>query len=139
MTGSDNRLDVLVAKAGSAYWAERLARAFATHPMGFHWSGDVDDAVGLALLRTPHLAIVDDRLPRAGGLDALRRMRQSGLTMPCLLVAEAPDRRTMVDAMQLNVFSVVTVDDVRDLLTPVVMKIVRQVYQLDWPDPDTLN
>ncbi len=133
------QLDVLVARAGTAPWADRLARSLATHPVDFHWSDDVEAAVGYAVERTPHLAILDDGLPIAGGLDALRRMRQSGLTMPCLLVAHSPDRRMMIDAIQLNVFSVVTVDEVRDLLTPVVMRVVRQVYHLDWANPTNQN
>lgn len=130
-------LNVLIAHAGNGPWAGLLERRLASLQVGFFRCTDGDATLGMAAQM--HVAVVDDGLPRAGGLDAVRRIRQSGLTLPALLVTPDPDRRLLEDAIRLNVFSVVKVADEHDYLTPVVLRLVRQVYGLDWPEPEQLN
>jgi DNA-binding response OmpR family regulator len=134
-----NQLNLLIAHAGQGSWPGLLERRLAPHQVGWFRSEDGDATLGIAARLEMHLAVVDDDLPRAGGLDTLRRMRRSGLTLPVLLVASEPDRRLLEDAIELNAFSVVKVADERDYLTPVVFRLVRQVYGLDWSDTEKMN
>lgn len=131
--------NLIIAHAGSGSWPKLLERRLAPLQVGFFHSEDGDATIGLAGRLEMHLAVVDEDLPRSGGLDALRRMRRSGLNLPALLVTPEPDRRLMEDALELKVFSVVKVADERDYLTPVVFRLVRQLYGLDWPDPEKMN
>lgn len=127
-----NRLNLLIAHADGSQWPNGLERALAQLPVCLFHSTDCDHAVGMATDPAVHVAIIDDALPRDGGLSVLRRMRRSGVTLPVLLVASELDRRLLEDAIQLNAFSVVAVDDHRDMVTPVVFRLVRQVYRVDW-------
>ncbi|MBX3393736.1 MAG: hypothetical protein KF841_00065 [Phycisphaerae bacterium] len=130
-----SRLNLLIAHADGSNWPNGLERALAPLPVRLLHSTDCDHAMGMAADPAVHVAIIDDALPREGGLSVLRRLRSSGLTLPVLLVASELDRRLMEDAIQLNAFSVVAVDDRRDLVTPVVFRLVRQVYRVDWLYP----
>jgi hypothetical protein len=84
-----------------------------------------------------HLAVVDGALP-GGGINLVRRVRSMGLTVPTLLVCDQPDQRILQDALALNVYSVVTPES-RDIVTPVVFRVFRQVYRFDWAPADTAN
>lgn len=86
-----------------------------------------------------HLAVVDDCLPGAGGLELVRRVRRMGITLPSLLVCDQADPRLLLDALSLDVFSVVQLGDAPDLLAPMVLKAVRRVYRLDWRLGGTSN
>jgi len=132
-------LNLMIAHAGQSRWAMVLVRSLAPLPLKVHWPRNGDEAIGLAARRGMHLAVVDDELPDAGGRGALRGIRRLGLALPCLLVCHGADQRLLRDAIQLDVFSVVEAESERDLLTPTVLKAVRQVYHLDWLVPGTFN
>ncbi len=129
----------MVAHNGDRPWADLLARRMADLPVGIVWPRDADEAVGMAADGSIHVAVLDNSLPRTGGLDALRRMRRSGLQVPALLVCDEADRRLMVDAIQLDVYSVVTAADGRDFLTPMVVRLARRVYRVEWPELEWMN
>lgn len=139
MTDLHPRLNVLIAHAGECPWARGLARSLAPLPVGLHWSHTDDEAVGMAAGRGMHVAVVDDGLPPRGGLDTLRRMRRMGLVLPCLLVCDDPGPRLLRDAIELDVFSVVYAEAESELLTPMVLRIVRRVYDVEWPMPGGFN
>lgn len=136
MRTTPSQFSFMVAHSARPFWGETLARRLSNCPVDFHWPQSGDEAVDVIAGRAIHVAIVDDSLPRSGGLDAVRRLRQSGLDSPAVLVSIDPDRRLMMDAIQLDVYSVVKVAPDHDYLTPVVMRLVRQFYHVDWPDPD---
>ena len=82
--------------------------------------------------KSVHVAVVDGELP-GGGLNLLRRVRGLGIDLPCLLVCETVDQRVLHDAIELDVFSVMAKAQDR-LLTPMLLKVFRQVYRLNWPE-----
>jgi DNA-binding NarL/FixJ family response regulator len=134
-----NRLNLLIAQAMGSEWATDLACTLSRHPVDLHWSATDAETVRLAVSGGMHVAVVDDGLPDTGGLDVLRRIRQLGLDFPCLLVCDDPDPRLLRDALALDVFSVVQAEAGAKLLAPMVIKIVRRVYHVDWPGANRLN
>ena len=139
MTDLHPRLNVLIAHAGDCLWVPGLARSLAPLPVGLHWSHSDDEAIGMAAGRGMHVAVVDGDLPPRGGLDALRRIRRMGLELPCLLVCDDPGPRLLRDAIELDVFSVVHSRGEGELLTPMVLRIVQRVYEVEWPMPGEFN
>ena len=135
MTKPYDRLDVLIAHAGQSPWALGLERRFSTLPVGFHWSRNDEETVGLAAERAMHVVVLDHGLPPGGGLLALRRMRDIGLNTPCLLVSQVPDARLLRDAISLGVFTVL--DEVRQAedVPPMLITLLRRKYQVDWTIP----
>jgi DNA-binding NarL/FixJ family response regulator len=134
-----DRVNLLIAQADDSRWAAALADSLTPWPVDLHWSRTDIEAIDLVATRDMHLAVVDDGLPVAGGLDLLRRIRRLGLALPCLLVCDQPDQRLLRDALALNVFSVLQVEATTQSLAPLVLKVVRQVYQIDWSAGDAMN
>lgn len=132
-------VNLMVAQAPGRPWSNDLASSLAALPVDLHWSGTSGEAVELAASGRMHLAVVDDCLPGAGGLELVRRVRRMGITLPSLLVCDQADPRLLLDALSLDVFSVVQLGDAPDLLAPMVLKAVRRVYRLDWRLGGTSN
>jgi hypothetical protein len=86
-----------------------------------------------------HAAVVDDELPETGGRGTVRGIRLLGLELPCLLVCRGADQRVLRDAIELGVFSVIEADADYDTVTPILLKLVRQRYHLDWSIPTGAN
>ncbi|MFQ5429909.1 MAG: hypothetical protein ACE5E1_06325 [Phycisphaerae bacterium] len=135
MTALPTPFNVMIAHAGHSPWAEGLARSLAPLPLELHRPKTADQTFDLAATRRMHVAVVDDDLPDAGGRGVVRRMRGAGLHLPCLLVCRMPDQRVLQDAMQLDVFTVVEADAQGELLPPVVLKLVRRIYRVEWTIP----
>lgn len=129
----------MIAHAGQSPWATGLAQSLARLPLSLHWSRSGDEALGLAATRGMHAAVVDDELPGSGGRGTVRGIRLLGLELPCLLVCRGADQRVLRDAIQLGVFSVIEADADRDTVTPILLKLVRQRYHLDWSIPTSAN
>ncbi len=117
----------------------RLESCLSSMPVGFHWSRTDDETINLALQRTIHVLVLDDRLPPAGGLTALRRLRDSGLEVPCLMVSPQPDARLLRDAMWLGVFTVLEEHRQSDDVLPTLMRLLRRAYNVDWTVPENFN
>lgn len=135
---ASERANLLIADAGPSPWAADLARSLEPLPVNLHWTRTDTEVINVITTAGVHVAIVDNQLP-GGGLRVLERVRQLGWNKPCLFVCYHPDQRTLQDALALNVFSVIAPQADRDLLTPMVLKVFRQVYQLDWADPSASN
>lgn len=131
--------NLMIAHAGYSPWATGLARSLAGLPLRLHWPRTADEAIGLAATRGMHVAVVDDELPEAGGRDTVRGIRLLGLELPCLLVCKGADQRMLQDAIQLDVYSVIEADGDRDAVTPILLKLVRQRFDLDWSIPPGAN
>lgn len=126
----------MIAHAGESLWASRLANSLSPLPWQLHWPRTGDEALGLATRHRIHVAVVDDDLPDAGGRGVVQGFRHLGLELPCLLVCRNPEPRVLQDAIRLDVFSVVEAEGSGDLLPPMIFKVIRRVYDADWPMPD---
>ena len=132
MVASQKRANMLIADSSRTPWACRLADSLKPWPVDIHWSRSDVEAIELLSGTGVHLAVIDDNLPRAGGLDLLRRMRLLGRDFPTLLVCDEADQRLLQAALELNVYSVVSADPNLDLLTPTVFKVFNHFYKFDW-------
>ena len=138
MTSAPNRAKVLIADVGPSPWANGLAHSLQSLPVDLHWSRSDVEAIDLVSGQALHLAIVDQQLP-GGGISLVRRLRTMGLTLPSLLVCETANQRLLQEALEADIFSVITRESPRDLLTPTVLKVFRQFYRFDWSPPETAN
>jgi len=132
-------LTVMIARAVGCSWAEEAAASLARLPVEVRWSGNGDEALGMATGGNVHLGVVDDGLPAGGGLDFVRRIRRIGLDLPCLLVCDQPSQRELQDAPGLQVYSVLRAGSCRRSIADIVVQIGRQVYHLEWPAQESVN
>jgi DNA-binding NtrC family response regulator len=127
-----NRANVLIADAASSPWSTTLADSLRPWPVDLHWSRSDSEVIDMVAGHRLHVAIVDGEMP-GGGLKLLRRVRGLGLDLPCLLVCDTVDSRLLQEAIELDVFSVMAKAQDR-LLRPMLFKLFRRVYRLDWTD-----
>ncbi len=122
----------MVAPGERGQWAMGLAESVAALPVELHWTRTDAAAVDLAAGRRVHVAVVDADLPFTGGLDVLRRIRRLGIDLPSLLVCTRPDSRTLQTALSLGLYSVLEPENSSITLTPMLCRVVSQVYGTDW-------
>lgn len=75
--------------------------------------------------RTVHLALVSDA-PRVDGLSALRMIRSIDALLPCVLVANEPDRRWLERALALRAESVFSPPIDLELMFRLVARLLRE-------------
>jgi DNA-binding response OmpR family regulator len=129
----------MIAHAAGNPWATQLADALATWPVDVHWTHTDREAINLVTGQSIHVSVVDYDLPQTTGLDLVRRMRQMGVAAPCLLVCGDASQRVLHDALKLDIFSVVQADSNRELIVPMVVKVVREKYHPGWPPFSAVN
>lgn len=139
MISGIDKLNILIAHAGQSPWATRLERRLSSLPVGFHWSRTDVETIGLAADRTFHVLVLDHRLPPGGGMSALRRMRELGFEFPCLLVSPQPDARLLRDAIGLGVFTVLEEERQADAVPPMLVRLLRREYNVNWTVPSEFN
>jgi CheY-like chemotaxis protein len=124
---------LMIAPGARDRWAAELAETLNGWPVDLLWSRTDNQAVEAAASGQVQIALLDAALPLAGGLEALRRIRRLGIELPSLLVCDEPTQRLLQDALALGVFSVVQTDVKRSGLAPMLCKVVKQVYHVEWP------
>jgi len=128
-----DKMNLMIARACDEGWPTGLTHSLSPLPVSFHWSRTDIEALNLAASGSMHVAVVDEELPGTGGLDVLRRIRNLGFELPCLLVSNRVDARLLRDALDLNVFSVVEGGlSAAEMIVPVLLRLIRRVYHLDW-------
>ena len=133
VTFSSSKLSLLIAHADETGWPADLSDCLDRWPIGVHWSHSDMEAIGIATSNPVHLFIVDDQLPPSGGLDAIRRIRRMGLTVPCLYVCDDPAPRLLSDAIKLDVFSVIDGEPHHNEIPTMISRIARRVYDIELP------
>jgi DNA-binding NarL/FixJ family response regulator len=139
INGDCGRIRLMIAPGSKDGWATDFAQSLAAWPVELHWSRTDNQAVDLAASGRIQVALVDAALPLAGGLEAIRRIRRLGIDMPSLLVCDEPTQRLLHDALALDVFTVVQTDTKRSMLAPMLCKVVKQVYHVEWPWSQRIN
>ena len=81
---------------------ERLARAFRDRGFDVHTAGDVDEAVAVARLDSPELAVVDLRMPGRSGLDLVRELRSIDPATKIVVLTGYGSIATAIDATRLG-------------------------------------
>jgi two-component system nitrogen regulation response regulator NtrX len=65
-------------------------------------AGDGDEAVTMVLSRPPDAVLLDIRMPRLSGLEALEQIRAAGLDVPVLMISGHGSIDTAVEALKLG-------------------------------------
>jgi DNA-binding NtrC family response regulator len=125
------QFNLLLAHAEESPWVDHFAQSLVRMPFSLHHSRNEIDSLNVISGGTIHLSVVDDNLPGIGGLALVRRLRRMGHEFPCLLVCDAPGPRLLREALDLDVFSVVQSTPQIDLLPPMLVRAVRQFYEMD--------
>lgn len=95
----------------------RLARAFRERGFAVREARDGDEALALAREESPELAVVDLRMPGAGGLDVVRGLHEIDPTTRVVVLTGYGSIATAVEAMRLGaVHYVAKPADADDLL-----------------------
>ena len=66
------------------------------------WAGTAEDAVRRAREDSPHLVLLDIRLPDASGFDVCRRIRELGLCMPIIILTVQDDEVDKVVGLEVG-------------------------------------
>jgi CheY-like chemotaxis protein len=137
--GDPGRIRLMIAPGTKDAWAADFAETLAGWPIDLLWSRTDNQAVDLAASGRIQVALVDAALPLAGGLEAIRRIRRLGFDLPSLLVCDEPTQRMLQEALALDVFTVVQTDAKRGVIAPMLCKVVKQVYHVEWPCSHQIN
>jgi two-component system response regulator RegA len=110
-------LQTLLVVDDDEVFRRRLARAFAERGFVVREAADGDAALALAREESPELAVVDLRMPGAGGLEVVRGLREIDPTTRIVVLTGYGSIATAVEAMRLGaVHYVAKPADADDLL-----------------------
>jgi DNA-binding NarL/FixJ family response regulator len=104
-----------------------------------HWPRTQCEALNLATSAAMHMGVVDQSLPDEGGLGLVRAFRRLGLDFPCLLICDGADPRLLRQALELDIFSVISVETAAPAIWPMVVRALQRHYQLPWNGEGSVN
>ena len=127
-------VNVLITDARWA-WPQAVAEIF--QPRGInallaHKGGEI---VRLVSNNKIHLAILDSVLEDLTGMQALKVIRQHDPLVPCILLAQQPEKRLLADALALNAFSVLAKPVDLALLAEQIDRLFLKCYSSDMFSP----
>ena len=99
-------------------------------PRGFRTvtAADGEEALDILQSKLIHLALFDMHMPRLTGLEAIRRLRQLHLLLPCILLSAEADERLIAEARAAQAFDVLK----KPVTRAGVMNVVRQALQTSY-------
>jgi CheY-like chemotaxis protein len=102
-------------------------------PRGFRTvtASNGEEALRIISAEPVHLLLLDMHMPRLSGLEAVRRIRQLNLQLPCVLLSAALDEAIIQQARLAEVFAILAKPVSRCDITNTVDQAFRRVY--DWP------
>lgn len=129
------RMRLMIAAAPQSRWAPRLAEVLAPWQVDVQWSRSDYEAMEIIARDGVHIGVVDHDLPATSGLELVRRLRQMGFTVPCVLVCTGATQQLLSDAIALDVYSVLQADERHDVIAPCVVRLAQQKYRVNWMLP----
>lgn len=100
-TMTDHPQTILVVEDDPAV-GEALVEGIGTEGYRVHWETTGEGGVAFARDRSPHLVVLDVRLPDGNGFDVCRRMRQLGLRQPILMLTVQSDQLDKVLGLEMG-------------------------------------
>jgi two-component system nitrate/nitrite response regulator NarL len=94
-------------------------------------AGDGVEAVRLARRLKPDILLLDLAMPRKDGMDVLRDLLISGLSVRTILLTAAVERRRVVEALQLGACGVVLKESSTELLIKSIRSVMAGQFWLE--------
>lgn len=128
-----NRLTILLADepGGSSATVCRLLEPLGVQTLVARTGQEALDLVRSQLV---HVVVLDVQMPQLGGLQVLRLMR--GMTKtppPAILLADRLSNNLLLEALTMNVFSVMPKPVELNRLLDSIARVVRRHYESRWP------
>ena len=108
MTSSEQDSRTLLIVDDDEPFRTRLMRAFSDRGFDVAGAGSVDEAVALAHVDTPELALVDLRLPGKSGLELVKALRDMDATTTIVVLTGYGSIATAVESVKLGATSYLT-------------------------------
>jgi len=108
MTSSEQDNRTLLIVDDDEPFRTRLMRAFSDRGFDVAGAGSVDEAVALAHMDTPELALVDLRLPGKSGLELVKALRDMDATTTIVVLTGYGSIATAVESVKLGATSYLT-------------------------------
>ncbi len=102
-----SEINVLVSDADWA-WPEAVRTIFMPRGINALLATEANDVLDIIEQRRIHIAIVDMDSQRLSGLGTIKMIRAHYPLLPCILVARVTERELLSNALELDVFSVIT-------------------------------
>ena len=102
-----SEVNILVSNADWA-WPEAVRTIFMPRGINALLATEANDVLDIIEQRRIHTAIVDMDSERLSGLGTIKMIRVHYPLLPCILVARVAARELLSDALELDVFSVIT-------------------------------
>lgn len=93
-------------------------------------AGDGLEALEILRSHAVHVAVFDVHMPRLGGLEAIVRVHEMGLDLPCILISARLDDAVRREADRIHAFSVLSKPLSASDFTGLVERAVR--HRLRW-------
>jgi two-component system chemotaxis response regulator CheY len=100
-------------------------------PRGFRTllAADGNEAMNIVLTTPVHLMLLDLHMPRMGGFDTLRQLRQHRALLPCIVMSAGLDEQVRARLEEDRPFSILAKPVSRDQVTTTVAQAMWQTYQ----------
>ncbi len=104
-TSDSQSINVLLSNANWA-WPQAVEKIFQPRGINALVADSAADITKLIDIQKIHLAIIDNSMTDLTGTQALKIIRQLNPQLPCILLAQKPQKRLLAEALALNTFSV---------------------------------
>lgn len=128
----ENRLTVLLAQNHEGW--QQVIRTL-LEPQGVQTLAVRSGAEALDLIekRPVHVAVLDAQMPRLGGLQVIRLMREMQKAPPAILLANHLTNHLLHEALGMQVFSVLGKPVDLNVLLDALARVLRRYYESRWP------
>ena len=123
-------VNVLITDASWA-WPQAVAEIFQPRGINALLANKGGEIVRLVSNNKIHLAILDTVQDDLTGMQALKVIRQHDPLVPCILLAQQPEKRLLADALALNAFSVLAKPVDLTLLAEQIDRLFIKCYSSD--------
>ena len=86
---------------------------------------DGEEAIQAAAEHHPDVLVMDVSMPRCGGLDASRRMREQGLVIPTVILSATLDDATLLRCVEVEVEGMVLKESAASVLVDAIRSVAR--------------
>ena len=123
-------VNVLITDASWA-WPQAVSEIFQPRGINALLANTGGEIVRLVSNNKIHLAILDSVVKDLTGMQALKVVRQHDPLVPCILLAQQPEKRFLAEALALNAFSVLAKPVDLSLLAEQIDRLFIKCYASD--------